>query len=804
MKFILALAILGLIVVSSAAYGETSGGLGYRIVPNKILENTDGVLQVYSNASSTSSVQKLIATSSDSSIIQIIKTELDKNGFITDVKIRAVGEGTAKIALAAPGFSSQEIPITVYTNGNTPNALLIKSTPTIFTSTGPSRGYVSVELVNTNGFPTRANEDTVVTLSSSDDSIISLESSQLVIKKGDYFSYGQFDVKKDGTAQISATSPSMQTVSSIVSINPETSDSNTVKVYVYPAKISSSMASYTYAIVQLQDSSGNPLQASEDIPVRVQISNSSGTTLKNTSDETILVSANAPLVIKKGSYWGYVPISIHAGINGTWNVDVSARGYQISGPATFSTITAGTLDEKTAKMDLLPVLATGQNELIGIMHMQDNNDNPVLANRDLQFKIDSSNTDSISVNDIQLSRGDGAAPIFAKVGKSSSSNDINLNLVTLPPQSVSVTLLPISSTALQLGEDSLLSKILSHDNFPLALYMLKDGALANSIEEMHPLVTPTEFIQTDPTTFDKGQSIILMNSNLVKEGTNTISIAAGSYIGNLSLEGLSAKPASLLLDHPDKILSNVKNSFSIELLDSQDLPIITDHDIELKLVSNDPSILNVPDSITIKKGSYYSVFDVEAKNSGTAEISVLTSELPLSKFDIEVTSLVPVLSITSTDFINPNTNFDASVTAQYNGAPLNSMKIEWSVVGANIQRMDSVTNSDGKATISLVSVDPSKIDIKATVSGGTYELTSAEKTITVNQPLVPAGQSTPISNPLQNALAGFNPILIILPIVAAVTGIVLTRNIGGLGEKIGFLEKFSEIKEKISSIRNKE
>ena len=229
---------------SSVVYGQTSGQLGYRVIPNKIMENTDGVIEVYAVGDTDSStLEKLIATSSDSSIIKILGTEQDKNGFVTNVKIKAYGEGTAKIAIAAPGFSSQEFQITVYKNSNIPAKLLLKITPNAFMTTGPRQGYVAVELTNNDGFPIPAPDDTVVTLSTSDTNIVNLKNTQLVINKGDYFAIGQFEVQQNGDAQISAASSSMQTVSSTLTISTTASNPSTIQVYVYPNKISSGMAS---------------------------------------------------------------------------------------------------------------------------------------------------------------------------------------------------------------------------------------------------------------------------------------------------------------------------------------------------------------------------------------------------------------------------------------------------------------------------------------------------------------------------------------------------------------------------------
>ena len=59
------------------AYGQTPSELGYRILPSKIVENTEGVLQVYvkSETAAPREINNLVVTTSDSSIIQILGIE---------------------------------------------------------------------------------------------------------------------------------------------------------------------------------------------------------------------------------------------------------------------------------------------------------------------------------------------------------------------------------------------------------------------------------------------------------------------------------------------------------------------------------------------------------------------------------------------------------------------------------------------------------------------------------------------------------------------------------------------------------
>ncbi len=801
-----------MIIFSTGVYGQTPSELGYRFLPNKIVANTDAVLQVYAkDASLPRSIDSLIATSSDSSIIQISDVEKDQSGFITIVKIKALNAGITQIALAAPGFVSQEVPVTVYSDNNAPTKLLIKTTPNTFSTYQAEKGYVAVELANDAGIPIKARQDTSITLGTTDSTIINLKDAELTIKTGDYFAIGQFVVKKDGTAQISASASSIATVSSTVTVS-TAETTKTVQLYVFPKTLNAYQNSFGFVIAQLQQN-GIPVQATEDITLPVQVTNSSGIQMINTSGENPTVSANFPIVIKKGSYWGYTHISVVAGTNGTWNVGLTAKGYLLPAAVTVKTASGSLLSDHTALLDLVPVLATGQKELIGVMHLEDDSvspPRPVIANNDLQIEVDSSDPTTLSVDNVMMNKGTGAALVFGNVA-STIPVQPSLHVVTIGPPSIPQAYSPAitvpTSNSLALVADPLLPAILADNEFPLAIYMTNSGAITYFPNDLNPFISPKDIFQTDSKTLPQGESMVLLNSKSLKAGPLTITASAGDFTTNLSINSLSSRPTTISIDYPDKILSNFKNTFSVQLLDSQGRPVFLEDDTQIKLVSSDPTILNVPDSVIIKKGSYYSLFDVEASKSGITELAVLTSDLPLAKFNVGVTSLTPAISISSSDYVDQNTIVSATLNAQYLGAPLNGMKVDWNVKGATIQNMDSVTDKDGNAKISLLSQDPKSIDIKASVSGGAFAVTTTSKTINVNQPLGTTAAANTTPNTTGSSLFGFNPLFIVIPVAAAAAGgiIILKKKnmLDGITEKISFIGKVSELKERLTQLREK-
>jgi hypothetical protein len=881
-----------LAILPHYVFADNENQLDTTLMPNKIITNTTGIIQVYPK-NFTSTIDGLVATSSDSSIVQILGVEKDVSHNVFNVKISALNAGQVTISMAASGFASLELPVTIYPDSKEATNLLIKATPQTFSTSGPNAGYISVETVNANGVPTPVSVDTPITLSVSDNTIVNLAEDQIMIKQGSYFATEKFVVAKPGSAQIYASASSMQPVSTSVTINNDAVP-YTLQVYAYPPIVNVNKDAVSYIIVQLHDSAGNPVIAKNDIPVSVRIVNPAEDTSINTSVQSPFVQISNELVIQKGSYWGYIPVEFTAaGVNQTFNIDISATGYVIStvpasttvttsitsttaktvpgstisgsgtttitsttstngntnvtstSSATGTTTTGNTtatgtttansilntictlspislstsqvqiaavahnfvMDDKTPCFYPLPVLTTGNKELIGVLALKDSLGWPALAKSDLSFQMDSSDTSTVSIPDVEMGYGVQSALVFAQVGN--AANPVTLNVVSDSPQQVMPVMASPSQTTSGLVADSLLPTVLPNAQFPLAIYATNNGALDSFKNDFTALISPQETISPIQLTVTKDNPIFLTDETLLTGGSQNIAITTSDYSSSFTVVGASSKPSAIILGYPDQIFSNSDLLFSIELLDDKQLPILADKDTDIKLVSSDPSVLDVPTDVQIKNGSYYATFDAHSKASGTAEIAVLADEIPLSKFDITTTSYPPVVSIDAADHADNDNPLTATLSATYNQLPLTGLSVDWTVTGGKIQNKDSLTNQDGKATISLITDDPNTVNIQASVSGGPYQTITATKQISINPPLSsvsPSGQSAqnnppPNQQPNSFTIMGISPILFVIPGAAAATFVVLKKKnmLEGISERINITEKFSEMKEKMSN-----
>ena len=781
------------------AYAEVSNptDLSVKIIPGKIMANADGVIEVYSNTHDVP-IEKLIATSSNPSIVQIIGITQDETHMVSTVQIKTFSAGDARIALAAPGFSSNEFDLTVYPNSNIATKLMIKATPSTYATNGPQYGYIAVESTNGNDVPTPVTSDMLVSISTPDNNIVTPKDNTLVIKKGEYYATGQIVVNRAGTAKLSASSPSMQSVSTSIIVN-NVNPQNTVQVYVYPKTINAYAASSAYAIVQLHDASGNPILAKNDIPVKVQVVNASGVSTINTSSKSPLFQVGEQTVIKKGTYWAYVPIEVTAGTSGVFNVVATATGSLVSLPVQLTSNTNNTLlDTQSVRLDSLPILATGQKELIGVVHLEDPFGKMLIAKDNIKIQIDSSDPSVVSVSNLQMARGSQSALVYAQVGN--TANPVTLDVVTENPQTVTQTINSVAVDSSSLKAESLLAKVLTNTKIPIAYYITKDSALSYPSGELPLMVSPSDTLQTDTLSIHKDQPILISNGILLKDGIQNLSVISSIFSSTFSIEGAVASPKSIAFDYPDQIVAGIPNTFSIELLDNQQIPTYSNHDIIIKLVSSNPSVIEMPESVKINSGSYFTTFTVNAKTDGKSEISLLADETPLSKFDVTVMSIIPDVTIQSPDFGESGVTQSAEITALYKQSPVNGLKVDWKVDGAKIQNMDSQINSDGKAKMSFIADTPGQVHIAASVSGGLYKITTASKDITINAPL--ASTSSPDNTQKNNLpiLGGVNPLLLVIPVVAGIGILIFKKRemFEELSEKFNLSEIIAELKEKVS------
>ena len=846
--------LLSLFVVPAQA--QITSEFGYQLHPAKLLENTEGTLQIFvtsNNMMVPKEIENLKAISSDNSIIQILGVIDGNDKFTKNVLIKAKKPGITSIALAAPSFSSKEISLEVFNNNNHPTQILMKTTPNNFPIDGPKHGFVSLELATTGGLPTFASEDTTIHLDTPNKDMIKLKESDVVIKSGNYYVVSEFEIIGSGDAIIFAETEGMKKISSIVRIL-EASEPLKLQLSVYPENYNSFSANTGFAIIQLLDSEGIPVLAEEDINFKLQVENPD-VSINTSHDFEEVIFDKKQLTIPKGSYSTFTKFTPRPNIGEftsafeqTYNMYISANNILTQGDSfkiTHDQI--GALEgEGPSITKILPFLTSGKKEIIGVTYYETQTEVsrqtggssqgstnrqlvtvtvPVQAKDDHEVNFSSSNSDTIDPINPIMKKGQNAVIVFGETG-TFASNEPPTFYITDNEGVKSVTgeaVGPIRDD-ISLLVEPLLPMILAENQFPVLAYLIEtageeEGVTTGDDEvELDPRLGVTPFIEnavltfsandsieTESVTIKRNQPYAIMNLMSKEVGTTTLSYQMGGFEGTTNIISHTTDPAEIYLAFPKNILANSNTLATVQLLDSAGNPVYAKKDVQIKLVSNDERVLKIPQELTIKNGEYFTTFELEATDEGTIELALLSENFALSKYEINVIDITPTLTLDLLGTMNWDERIEAklSVSIPEIKTSLAGFQVEWVADGGEVLTMDDVTNNEGIAKLNIIANDKDTVSITAKVSGNGLSAATLSKTANIlNIPIV---EDKIANEPQEFQLDLMTLLLIIIPvsIVGALFFLKRMDKLDLITERIPIGEKFEEIKERISDIRNR-
>ena len=830
---------------------QTPAEFGYQLHPEKLLENTVGTLQIFVTSNEMMvprSINDLKVISSDNSVIQIIDIQENNNGYTKNVQIKAIKPGITNIALAAPGFSSKEITLEVFNNNNHPTQILMKVTPDDFPIDGPRFGYVTVELATTGGLPTIAPEDITIHIETPNKDTISLKNQELLIKKGEYFATTEFNLVNSGDAIIFASAENMKKISEFVHIRKPVEPLQ-VQLFVIPERYSSYSGGTGYAIVELLDGEGAPVKAEEDIHMKLGVENPD-VSVNTSNDFEEIQFSNKELIIKKGTYSAYTTFTPRPNLGDittdseqTFNMFISTNNYLTNGDSfTISHDEVGALEgEGPSITTVLPFLTTGEKEIIAVTYFETDIEVsrqtgsstlgttdrelvtvtvPVTAKQDYEINFASSESDTVKPINPIMKKGENVALVFGNTGTIAPDDSVAF-YITDNEGVKTVTGTPIGPIKedIDLTAEPLVPMILAGSEFPVIAYLLESEGeetatttedtedengrigITPFIEDSVLTLSANDFVEAEPEIIKQNQPYVLLNLLTKEVGDTELAFQAGQFEGNMVMTSHTTDPAEMHLSFAKNLLANTESLATIQLLDSVGNPVYAKEEILIKIVSNDESVLKIPDEVIIKKGEYFNTFKLESHNEGKIELALLSEDLPLSKYDINIVDVSPVISLDLLGGLNWNERVEAklSVTIPEIETSLDGFNVEWTADGGEVLQMDDVTNSDGIAIMNILANDKDTITVSATVSGNGLSSSTISKTAQI--------LNMPIDAPVEQGFTinSSNMIYIIIPVAIGAVLFILkrTERLDIITEKLGMGEKFEEIKEKISGIRNR-
>jgi len=791
--------VIASIFAASLSYAvEGNLELGTRLIPTKLVEGKEGIIQIFATTGTTPVPEKLpglTVTSLDSKILRVLTVENSELGFVSEVIVKGIKAGTTKLFIAAPGFSSVELPITIYGNVLNQEKLLVKTIPTSFSSEGPFKGLIYVELVDDDGFPVKANKDIDIFLAASNTNLLNIFQENIVIKQDDYFAGTHFEIKPTGnteTARIYITAEDMEARSADITI--DKLEDLEVELYFFRDNVDVGASAIGNIIVQLQkDNTDEPVLATQDILVKYKLTNDF--TINQVGEKTSTIK------IRRGDYWGSDTVTFPAKLVGEHTITISSAEPLSLATKTVRTVTqVNNTGNKFVKFNALPILATGEKELIGMIHLEDASGAPIVADDNLEIEINSSESDFLSIDTVFLPRQQGSVLVYADISTSRPEVDVDDDDdIEIPDQdeeslSSKIEINPVAEVQGSGGsfvttkvfgpnEDSLtlvaepgIPKILANTEFPVVLYLKEGNEVVEFPSNSQVFASPSEFFEVETRSIVDGNYLVTFNTKAFDSGTDTLQFTINDYAdATVTLQSLSTKPANIIIDHTPTMYTGSNDMFSIQLVNSNGDPVFATEDVEITFVVDDPSKIQIPQTITIEKGEYWKIFDAGPKTTGVTEISALSDGIPISKTSIKISSRIPTLLLHTPEIIENNEVFTVKVAANQDDLPLNGLGVEWTVDGGIVQISDTKTGTNGEAVASIMSISGKAVKVKASVSGSYYEPNSITKTISINSTsefLAFAEEGPEIIKP---EIGGIDPVIILVPALVILMGYVLFK-----------------------------
>ena len=857
MKIIIGIVLLLIIGGTVQVNGQTNFEFGYVSHPQKLLENTQGIIYIYTTSNGKTlpiTTDGLKVSSSDTSIMEIINVA-NNGDFTNTITILAKEPGTVNLSLAAPGFKSKQIPLTIYTNNNHPTQILLKTTPNDFPVDGPKFGYIGIELATTGGLPTTANEDVKIKLTSPNIDIISLHESEITIPRGEYYALTKFDIRSPGDAIIFAESEGMKRVSDFVHVR-EAETPLQLQLYVFPKNFNSFSSQIGYAIIQLQDAAGIPVKTDKDIKLKIGVENpDSGINTSHDFEEFLFKSKE--LIIEEGSYSTYTSFSLRPNISDftndfeqTYKFFITANDYISKGDSVRVTHDEiSSLEGKgPAITQTIPFLTTGEKEILGISYFETEIEVsrklgtstlgvtdreivkitvPVMASNDFEVDVTSSNLATVNADNAYFSKGKNAALIFGDTGTvlpDSGSIEFYItdnkqtNMISGKPEG------PLEDN-LNLSVEPLISKILANTEFPVIGYLLEtedeesEVSTSEDEDEEDGRIGVTHFIKNSVLTFSadekfevpskvitQNQEYAVITGNSYKPGTSTLTAQAIGLESQLGLQSHTTDPTQIQLSYPEKILPKTNNLLSIQLLDSVGNPAYAKETIKFEIVSNNQDSIKLPDSITIEKGEYYKTFESQSFTEGIADVTILAENLPMVNYELLVEGFQPEISLTSPSSVNIGEQFDVEISVNYSNDVLkvSDFEVEWNVSGGLIKTQETITDKHGKANVTIETKTNDDVEINVSVNGMGF--TNLQKTSTVKvNPIETVDIVTENKDESMDLFSQTNMIFFTIPgaAIAAVLYLKKSNRLDDITERFNITERLDGIRDRISEFRDR-
>ncbi len=518
-----------------------------------------------------------------------------------------------------------------------PSALALTVIPPKLPADGGSYPAIVVSLQSSAGKASLALNDTVVFLTSSQESVGTV-TGQVTITQGTAFAVANFTTSATpGVTSITASSSGLSAASTQVTTSTPSGFATTLGVIPVPGTQLVNPQGQGTILVETLDSAGYPAKASSDIPVTL-----------SSSDNSVASLPSGSLTLPSGSVLSSVPYEV--GVSpGTATITGSASGFN-SGSGTVKVQGASPFALSiTAQPDPISTSTAGRL----VVTLTDSAGDPAPAPTTVSVTISSSNTSVIASTDTAtISTGQ----IYAVAQFTSGAGPGTANLTASSPGLMSAFALvnvvePVQPSRLSFATapNPVLANNASYDS---VVVMLTDAGGNPALAQSGISVTLTS---SDSEVGSVGGSLDIPSGSSYAVASFSSTYFVGSTSLTASAQNLisASTTVSSYGPIPTKVVVQAMPStlpadggeypaLEVMLEDANGLPAVAPVGVPVELASSSTGIATVNSTVVITAGQSYVLTDVETTISpGMASITATSSGFQSSSTTFSTTSPAP-------------------------------------------------------------------------------------------------------------------------------------------------------------------
>lgn len=687
-------------------------------------------------------------------------TILKGSGFAVANFTTSESPGTTTISASSSGLSATSIQLTTLTPSGFPTHLSVIPVPGAQPTNPGGRGTVLVETLDSSGLPAATGNTLVVTLSSSNNNVVSIPSPAVSFAAGAVLSSTSYEVgTAPGTATITGSASGFNSGSGTVDIQ----GAVPVGLQVSPEPNRVATSTTGRLVLSLVDQQGQPAQAPSPIAVVISSSN------------TTVVSASQSATIPAGQ--DFVVASFTAGSSpGFANLTVASPGLKSASAQVTVSVPASPV-QLTLFMAPNPVPADNGSYDSLVVALTGSNGGPAVASEPVSVTLTSSDSLVGQVEEA-LVIPEGSSFGVAAFQSTYLAGSTSITAIAQNFESASTIIGTFGPTPTQVVARALPATLPADGgSYPALEIMLEDASGQPAFAAMDTTVqltsSSTNLAGVAPTVvIPAGSSYVLtMVTTSDSSGIANITAVASGFAPS-STEFSTARPSpsqlGLYVAPTSGIMSSAPGGnaiVAVQLQDSTSAPARARQPTSVVVTSSNSTMISKPIHLTVPTGEDYAWAFV---NSSAAGVTTLTaSSNGLGSASAALTqSAVPVSFTLTSSVPTVTVGGAAAVTAQVEvmGSPVSGALVSITASSGTMSVASGTTDSSGQFTDTFIPAVNGVATISAVASDPLFGNQTNEINILVLLPGAAASSST--ASKIPKLLELLLPVVVVVVVVA--------------------------------------